>query len=92
MNFINIQADPILMIGGKYSNGAHNDGTNHFDTTLTENEISKSFNAIEIDWNGAKLENSPEDLYGGGTKHISTTGELLKERIQHNSPMFARVA
>ena len=89
MNFINIQADPILMIDGKYSNGAHNDGTKHFDTTLSENEIVKSFNALEIDWNGAEL-NLPDDL--GGTKTINTTGELLKERIQQKSPMFARVA
>ena len=46
-------------------------------------------NAVDIDWNGAEL-NLPDDL--GGTKHISTTGELLKERIQQNSPMFAKVA
>ena len=46
-------------------------------------------NAVEIDWNGAEL-NLPDDL--GGTKTINTTGELLKERIQQNSPMFARVA
>jgi hypothetical protein len=28
----------------------------------------------------------------GDITTIHTTGQLLKERIQHNSPMFARVA
>ena len=52
-------------------------------------DLPTIINAVEIDWNGAEL-NLPDDL--GGTKTINTTGELLKERIQQNSPMFARVA
>lgn len=73
INFVNVQADPILMVDGKFSNGAHNDGTNHFDTTLSENEIAKSFNALEIDWNGAK------PGFGEDDNGITTTGELLRQ-------------
>ena len=71
INFTNILADPIYQAAGKFSRSANNDGTGRFDTTLTENEITKSFNAIEIDWNGA----TPG--IGEGTNGIQTTGELL---------------
>ena len=53
INFTNVQADLIFMAGGKFSKSDNNDGTAHFDTTLNENVIGKSFNAVEIDWNGA---------------------------------------
>ena len=45
-------------------------------------KLPKIINAVEIDWNGAVI--------NGQT--INSTGELLKERIQQNSPMFAEVA
>ena len=68
INFTNINADPIYTNYGKYSRSANSDGTAHFDTTLTENEIVKSFNAIEIDWNGAQLDSQTT---------INTTGQLI---------------
>lgn len=73
INFTNVNADSIFMVSGKFSRTANNDGTAHFDTTLGGNEISKSFNALEIDWNGADFENAP------GTKPstITTTGDLI---------------
>ena len=45
-------------------------------------------NAIDIDWNGAEV----GTINGVDFGTIKTTGKLLKERIQHNSPIFARVA
>jgi len=50
-----------------------------------EGQIQKPspvINAVDIDWNGAEI----------GGRIINSTGELLKERLQQNSPMFARVA
>ena len=68
INFTNINADPIFSINGKFSRNQNDDGNGHFDTTLTENEIVKSFNAIEIDWNGAQLDSQTT---------INTTGQLI---------------
>ena len=69
-------------------NGANKIGQNDLGYA-DEDGIEPIINAVEIDWNGAELE-LPDDL--GGTKTINTTGELLKERLQHNSPIFAKVA
>ena len=44
--------------------------------------------AINIDWNGAEV----GTVNGIDFGIIKTTGELLKERIQHNSPIIAKVA
>ena len=67
INFTNIAADKIFGVEAKYSASMNDDGTGKFDTTLTGNELAKSINAVEIDWNGAKL----------GTTTINTTGQLL---------------
>ena len=67
INFTNITADKIFGVEAKYSASMNDDGTGKFDTTLTGNELAKSINAVEIDWNGAKL----------GTTTINTTGQLL---------------
>lgn len=48
-----------------------------------EDGITPIFNAVEIDWNGAK------PGMGEGTNGITTTGEL-KEGVY--SPMFAKAA
>lgn len=77
IDFTNIKSDPIFMVNGKFSKSDHNDGTAHFDTTLTESDIAKSFNSIEIDWNGARLPNG--DPSTGQQKVINTTGELMKQ-------------
>ena len=53
IDFTNVQNSNIFAAGGKYSISANNDGTGKFDTTLSGNEITPSFNALEIDWNGA---------------------------------------
>lgn len=53
--FNNIQNDNIYAAGGKYSISANDDGTGKFDTTLSGDEITKSLNAVDIDWNGAEL-------------------------------------
>lgn len=73
INFTNVQADSIFMVTGKFSRAANNDGSGNFDTTLGGDEIAKSFNAVEIDWNGADFDNAP------GTKPstINTTGDLI---------------
>ena len=82
INFTNVQADPIFGVGGKFSRTTNNDGTAHFNTTLTGDEIDKSFNSLEIDWNGAQIE------LNGTTYTINTTGELISlilEAAKHKS-------
>ena len=74
INFTNIQAVNMFPAAGKYTMWANVDSNGKFDTTLTGSEITKSLNAIEIDWNGAQL-NLPEAF--GGTQNISSTGQLL---------------
>ena len=73
INFNNINADTVYKRSGKYTHMSNADG-NKFDTSIVESELTPSFNAIEIDWNGAQL-NLPEAF--GGTQTISTTGQLL---------------
>ena len=73
INFNNINADTVYKRSGKYTHMSNADG-NKFDTSIIESELTPSFNAIEIDWNGAQL-NLPEAF--GGTQTISTTGQLL---------------
>jgi len=51
-------------------------------------EFGGVINAVDIDWNGAEV----GTINGVDFGTIKTTGKLLKERIQHNSPIFARVA
>ena len=69
INFNNINKDAVYSATGKYSHYANTDNGNFDVDYLSENpdDIAKSFNAIEIDWNGAKL----------GTTTINTTGQLL---------------
>ena len=52
------------------------------------NEWAPIINAVDIDWNDAQIQTSS---YSNETTTINTTGELLSI-IQHNSPMFAKVA
>ena len=73
IQFTNVNADQIFAVGGKFSRNANNDGTSHFDTTLTGDEIAKSFNALEIDWNGAQWPNSTVST----PTTINTTGDLI---------------
>lgn len=73
IDFTNVNADQIFAIYGKFSKSANNDGTGHFDTTLGGNEIAKSFNALEIDWNGAQWPNSTTFT----PTIINTTGDLI---------------
>ena len=68
INFTNVKSDPIFAAIGKFSKSGNDDGTAHFDTSLSGDEIAKSFNSIEIDWNGAEIDENTT---------INTTGELL---------------
>ena len=77
IEFTNVQNSNIYAAGGKYSISLNDDGNGKFDTTLTGAEITKSFNSIEIDWNGARLPNG--DPSTGQQKVINTTGELMKQ-------------
>ncbi|MBQ8455511.1 MAG: hypothetical protein IJ537_09295 [Bacteroidaceae bacterium] len=54
ITFNNINADTVYKRGGKYTHGSNANG-NKFDTTLTGEELTPSFNAIEIDWNGRRF-------------------------------------
>ena len=82
ITFNNISADTVYKRGGKYTHMSNANG-NKFDTTLTGEELTPSFNAIEIDWNGAKLGDAITALStnvqeGVAVSNITTTGELLK--------------
>ena len=68
INF-NVNKDAIFASGGKYTHTSNIDGS-VFDADYfaeNPNDITKSINAIEIDWNGAQL----------GELIINTTGQLL---------------
>ena len=55
----NVSADIVFARGGKYTHSSNVDG-NKFDAEyFSENpdDLSKSFNAVEIDWNNAQLGN-----------------------------------
>lgn len=54
VNFTNVNADTIYKRNGKYTHGDNADG-DKFDISIPGDEITKSFNAVEIDWNGAEL-------------------------------------
>ena len=71
INFTKVNADNIYAAGGKYSISMNDDGTGKYDTTIPGDEITKSINAVEIDWNGATTTMSEEQ------KVINTTGELI---------------
>jgi hypothetical protein len=65
----NVNSDTVFSKNGKYTHGSNTDG-NKFDAEYfaeNPNDLAKSFNAIEIDWNGAQL----------GSTTINTTGQLL---------------
>ncbi len=72
IDFTNVKSDPIFMVTGKFSKSDNNDGSGNFDTTLGGNEIAKSFNALEIDWNGAT-----GVLGFKEGNELNTTGQLL---------------
>ena len=64
-----VNSDTVFSKNGKYTHGSNIDG-NKFDAEYfaeNPNDLAKSFNAIEIDWNGAQL----------GELIINTTGQLL---------------
>lgn len=55
----NVASDTVFARGGKYTHSSNVDG-NKFDAEyFSENpdDLSKSFNAVEIDWNNAQLGN-----------------------------------
>lgn len=60
---------------------------------LTGEELTPSFNAIEIDWNGADLSSAASSFANAAdtapVSTITTTGELMKGVY---SPMFAKAA
>ena len=72
--FNNVNADKIYQRNGKYTHGDNANG-NVFDTSLTGDEITKSFNAVEIDWNGAK------PGIGEGASGIKT-GEIIRGTLR----------
>lgn len=52
----NVSSDVIFTAGGKYTHASNIDG-NKFDAEYfseNPNDLTKSFNAVEIDWNGAQ--------------------------------------
>ena len=68
INF-SINPDTVFSKNGKYTHGSNTDG-NKFDAEYfaeNPNDLAKSFNAIEIDWNGSQV--------CGRT--INTTGDFL---------------
>lgn len=70
ITFNNVNADTIYKRNGKYTHGDNANG-DAFDPEIPGDELTKSFNAVEIDWNGATTD------MGGQTKVINTTGELI---------------
>ena len=86
INFTNVQPTNIFTAAGKYSISANDDGTGKFDTTLTGSEVTKSFNAIEIDWNNAAFKSAVDAIttvpdngaIQSEIQNIKTTGELVK--------------
>lgn len=77
----NVSSDTVFAKNGKYSHGSNVDG-NKFDAEyFSENpdDLSKSFNAVEIDWNNAQLGNKVDSatLTPGEEIIIQTTGQLL---------------
>lgn len=75
IQFSNINNDPIFAPNGRFSVMYNDDGTGKFDTTLTGNEITKSLNAVEIDWNGAVLPNSSTTI---GKQTTNRIGEIIR--------------
>ena len=63
IDFTNVSNEPIFMTSSKISISDNNDGTGKFDTDMAGDEIGKSFNAIEIDWNGATTYMVGENSY-----------------------------
>lgn len=72
-----LNADIVSPFGGKYTNDMNFDADtglyNVDQTKLNSLGVGKSVNAVEIDWNGAKLGIGEDNSTG-----ITTTGELLK--------------
>ena len=75
IDFTNVQNNNIFAAMGKYSISMNDDGTGKFDTSLTGDERTKSFNAVEIDWNGAK------PGIGEGESGIKT-GEIIRGTLR----------
>lgn len=92
ITFNNINADTVYKRGGKYTHMSNANG-NKFDTSLIESDLTPSFNAIEIDWNGANLSSAASSFANAAdtvpVSTITTTGELMKGVY---SPMFAKAA
>ena len=51
-----VNSDTVFGMNGKYSHGSNVDGSTFDAEYFAENpnDLTKSFNAIEIDWNGAQ--------------------------------------
>lgn len=99
-----LNADIVKSYSGKYTHYDNYDSTTNKykvnQNKLNNIGVTKSLNAVELDWNDADLQSAvnaitdiPEGLPTSLTDgKIKSTGDLLQERIQQNSPMFARVA
>ena len=96
--------DYVISNDGKYTHINNYDAsTNKYKINqnfLNNVGVTKSLNAVELDWNDADLQSAvnaitdiPEGLPASLTDgKIKSTGDLLQKRIQQNSPMFAKVA
>lgn len=99
-----LNGDVVAAFTGKYTDNSNYDASTGLytqnQTKLNNRGVTKSLNAVELDWNDADLQSAvnaitdiPEGLPTSLTDgKIKSTGDLLRERIQQNSPMFARVA
>ena len=71
IEFSKVKDSGIFTASGKYSHSSNNDGTGRFDISMNGDEISKSINAVEIDWNGAQIDDNDT---------INSTGDLIRFR------------
>ena len=85
-----LNADVVSPFGGKYTNDMNFDADtgryNVDQTKLNSLGVGKSVNAVEIDWNGAKLGIGEDNSTG-----ITTTGELLKLIKEYTDTKIAKL-
>ena len=98
IQFNNINADAVYKRSGKYTHGSNANG-NKFDTTITGEELTPSFNAIEIDWNGAAFKSAVDAIntvpdngaVQQSIQNITTTGELVNIIAKQQSQIDALI-
>ena len=71
IEFSKVKDSGIFTASGKYSRSTNNDSNVRFDISMNGDEISKSINAVEIDWNGAQIDDNVM---------INSTGDLIRLR------------